>query len=100
MYSTYSFLHAHISVISYASCSMCWVDGGPAGRCNKTVGASQPQCAGDVKNVRGRNTTVRLYQEEVWEGTCNCLGPECVGRLTAGWQQVYLLTARLRKHHY
>jgi len=46
---------------------------------NKTVGASQPQGADDVENVRGRNTTVRLYQEEVWEGTCNCLGPECVG---------------------
>ena len=48
---------------------MCWVDSGPAGRCNKTVGACQPQCAADVKNVHGRNTIVRLYQEEVWEGT-------------------------------
>jgi hypothetical protein len=29
--------------------------------------------------MHGRNTTVRLYQKEVWEGTCNCFGPECVG---------------------
>lgn len=68
-------------------------------RCSKTVGASQPQGADDVENVHGRNTTVKLYQEEVWEGTCNCLGPECVGWLIAAWQQVYLLTSHLRKHH-
>jgi hypothetical protein len=97
------FLHYRICVISYA-CSVCWAWQCPrlhetCCRCNKTVGASQPHGADDIENVRGRNTTVRLYQEEVWEGTCNCLGPECVGWLIAAWQQVYLLTSHLRKHH-
>jgi hypothetical protein len=78
---------------------VCWVDSGPDGTQHVADTIRQLGHADDVKNVRGRNTTVRLYQEEVWEGTCNCLGPECVGWLTAGWQQVYLLTSHRRKLH-